>query len=227
MFARLSAFTIWALVAATAVFWGLRLLVRAPATPTHAVVVANAASVRGDLGRLLGTVAADAPAAVVTPEAASRFRLIGIVAPKSPVRASAANYGFALIAVDGKLPKAYPVGAALDDDLVLQSVSLRSVSIGAAQGKSAITLELPPLAAAATGTLAAGVSSDNGVVVPRPMGFVPPIPRPVLPRYVPPVAPQLQPQPQPQPQPGQFVPPQMPGSPIAPAPPNESGNPTL
>ncbi len=225
MFARLSAFTIWALVAATAVFWGLRLLVSAPATPAHAVVVANAASVRGDLGRLLGTVAPDAPAPVVAPEAASRFRLIGIVAPKSPARASAANYGFALIAVDGKLPKAYAVGAALDDELVLQSVSLRSVSIGAAQGNPAITLELPPLAAAATGTLSAGASTDNGLVAPRPM-FVPPVPRPVLPRYVPPVAPQPQPQAQP-PLPGQQVPPQIGVPPVAPAPPNESGNPTL
>ena len=53
MLARLSAFVLWALVAATAVFWGLRLLVRAPAAPAYAVAVGDAAAVHGDLARLL------------------------------------------------------------------------------------------------------------------------------------------------------------------------------
>src|SRR5687768_17617348 len=120
MLARLSAFVIWALVAATAVFWGLRLFVRAPAAPAYAVPVGDTAAVRGDLTRLLGSAPVAAVEAVAAPQAASRFKLLGIVAPKV---ASSTN-GVALIAVDGKMAKAYPVGARVDNDLVLQSVSL-------------------------------------------------------------------------------------------------------
>ena len=135
MLARLSAFVIWAVVAATAVFWGLRLLVRAPAAPAYTVAVGDAAAVRGDLTRLLGTAPIAPPTAQATPEAASRFRLLGIVAPKQAAAGRTASaQGVALIAVDGKMPKAYAVGAPLDGDLVLQSVSLRTASIGSGQG---------------------------------------------------------------------------------------------
>jgi len=152
MLARLCAFVIWALVAATAVFWGLRLLVHAPAAPAAAVTVGDVAAVRVDLTRLLGAapVAAVAPAAAV--EASSRFRLLGVMAPKHSAVPGNAR-GVALIAVDGKLPKAYQVGSALDGELVLQSVSLRSAAIGPARGGPTVTLELPPLPTAATGTL--------------------------------------------------------------------------
>ncbi len=150
MLARFSAFVIWALVAATAVFWGLRLFVRAPLAPSYAIAVGDAAAVRGDLTRLLGTAPVVPVVASATPEASSRFRLLGIVAPKN---AAAETVGVALIAVDGKMPKAYAVGARLDGELVLQSVSLRSASITSGQGTPMITLELPRPAAAATGTL--------------------------------------------------------------------------
>src|SRR5882672_3085230 len=78
--ARLSAFVIWALVAASAVFWGLRLMVRSPEAPPYTVSVGDAASVGGDLSRLLGTPPVAAAAAVATPEMASRFRLTGVMA---------------------------------------------------------------------------------------------------------------------------------------------------
>ena len=190
MVTRLCAFVIWALVAATAVFWGLRLWVRAPAAPAYAVAVGDSAAVRGDLTRLLGSAPVAAGPVVLAPETSSRFRLLGIVAPKYADAAAPASRGVALIAVDGKLPKAYAVGAHLDADLVLQSVSLRTVSIGATPGKAAITLELPLPAAAATGTLPL---PGGGA------GYTPP-PLPV-PQYVPPppslptVAPVIQPVP--------------------------------
>ena len=149
MLARLTAFVVWALVAATAVFWGLRMLVRPQPAPAYAVAVGDAAAMRGDLSRLLGAtpVAAAGPAAAA-PELASRFKLIGVMAN----RQSDGN-GYALIAVDAKPARAYPVGARLDGDIVLQSVSLRTASIGAAQGAPAATLEIPALPAPATGTL--------------------------------------------------------------------------
>jgi len=157
MLARLCAFVIWALVAASAVFWGLRLLVRAPAAPPNAVAVGDAAAVRVDLTRLLGAAPVAAPAVVAVAEASSRFRLIGIMAPKASAAAGHGG-GVALIAVDGRLPRAYVVGASLDGDLVLQSVSLRAASIGPSQGAATVTLELPPLPAAATGTLPSPVT---------------------------------------------------------------------
>lgn len=182
MLARLSAFVIWALVAATAVFWGLRLLVLAPAVPAYAVAVGDAATVRGDLTRLLGSAPVAPTTAAAAPEAASRFRLLGIVAPKSAGRGtSAASTGVALIAVDGKMPKAYSVGATLDGDLVLRSVSLRTASIAAGQGAPTITLELPLPAPAATGSLPTGGMSIGGM----PTGPTGPNAPVTVPQYVP------------------------------------------
>jgi len=146
--ARLSAFVIWALVAASATFWGLRLLVRAPAAPVHAVSVAVAPVARGDLTRLLGALPVAATSAVTAPELSTRFRLTGVMAPKPP-----GTHGVALIAVDGKQARAFNVGARVDGELVLQSVSLRSAAIGPVQGTPAVVLELPPLPPPATGTL--------------------------------------------------------------------------
>ena len=172
MLARLSAFVIWALVAATAVFWGLRLFVRAPAAPAYAVPVGDTTLARGDLSRLLGSAPASAAAAAPIADANSRFKLLGIMAPRGPADAGVAAHGVALIAVDGKIPRAYTVGSKLDGDLVLQSVSLRTAAIGSGQGAPSITLELPPIAAPATGKLPAGPTS--GPYVPPTPGVPPP-----------------------------------------------------
>ena len=154
MLARLSAFVIWAVVAATAVFWGLRLLVRAPSAPLHTASLADAGAVRGDLTRLLGvTPSASAEAPAAQPELASRFRLVGVMAPRPAAASAGSQQGVALIAVDGKPAKAYAVGTRLDGDMVLQSVSLRSAAIGMPQGDVAVRLELPVLPPPATGSL--------------------------------------------------------------------------
>ena len=215
MLARLSAFVIWALVAATAVFWGLRLLVRAPGAPAYVVPVGDASAVRGDLTRLLGAAPAARTGPMPAADVNSRFRLLGIMAPKAVSGAAASPGGVALIAVDGKMPKAYAVGARLDGDLMLQAVSLRTVSIGQGQGAPAITLELPPPAVAATGKLP--VSGTTVPPSPQP-SFTPPAAPPVTPPLAPqPMAPQPQstvPQ-QPQPVP-QAQPPAGGGSPVRP-----------
>ena len=190
MLARLSAFVIWAVVAATAVFWGLRLLVRAPAAPAYTVAVGDAAAVRGDLTRLLGTAPVAPPTAQATPEAASRFRLLGIVAPKQAAAGRTASaHGVALIAVDGKMPKAYAVGAPLDGDLVLQSVSLRTASIGSGQGAPTITLELPRPAAAATGSLPMAPLGGLPATATPPAAVPPYVPQQIAPQAVPPFMP--------------------------------------
>jgi general secretion pathway protein C len=154
MLARLAAFIVWALVAGGVVFWSLKLLVRAPSAPAHSVAMGAAATTRGDLTRLLGAAPAVSVAtATLSPAAASRFRLHGVMAPKRPLTAKPSGQGVALISVDGKPPRAYAVGASVDSNLVLQSVSLRHAAIGPADGAASVNLEVPALPAPATGKL--------------------------------------------------------------------------
>lgn len=135
---RSAAFVLWALAAASAAFWGLRMTdsragLQAPAVANAPAGQADAAAV----GRLLGAAVATPSAAA--PNVASRFVLTGVVA-------AASHRGAALIAVDGKPPKPFRVGARIDDNLVLQSVAPRQALLGAAtDGPALITLELPAL----------------------------------------------------------------------------------
>ncbi len=178
MFARWSAFFVWALVAASAVAWGLKLFTRPLTAPAQTVVAAPSAAAGGDWTRVFG---AAPPPPVALAEAApppapesSRFQLIGVVAPR-PV--AARSQGVALIAVDGRTPRAYRVGAVVDGDQVLQSVQPRGVSIGPRQGQATVTLELPALPPPAT-----GVPSSVSAVMPPPAslpaGALPVLPQP-------------------------------------------------
>ena len=110
MLARLSAFVIWGLIAATAVFWSFRFAVRAPAVPRHVLVTADSSVAGGDLTRLLGAPPVAAQPVAQAQEAGSRFRLRGIVAPKH-ADARAAS-GVALIAVDGRIAPTSTTGFA-------------------------------------------------------------------------------------------------------------------
>ena len=180
MVSRIAAFVIWAAVAASIVFWALRLWAQPIAVPAHATVVATAGGFKGDVGRVLGT---DAPAAVASMaappvQADSRFRLIGVVAPRS---SAAQAEGLALIATDGKPAKAYRVGREVDGELVLLGVHSRGASLGPRGQPAQIDLQLPMLPPPSTGTLpsAAGIS---------------PMVRPAIP--MPPPTPPMQPPPQ-------------------------------
>ena len=108
MSSRLLSLLIWAAVAAAAVYWGLRLWVRPLPVPAQAVVAVSQLPASGDLTRLLGAAppqpAPNEPVAV----ADSRFRLLGVVAP----RAGQAS-GLALVSVDGKPARAVAVGREL------------------------------------------------------------------------------------------------------------------
>jgi general secretion pathway protein C len=152
---RLFAFVVWALVAGSVMFWGLRLLVNSQAMPAHAVSVADSSAAVGDIARLLGTtpkeVAASAAPAPVS-ELSTRFKLTGVMSPKSTSH-SASGQGVALISVDGKPARAFGVGSRIDGDLRLQAVSLRTASIGSGSGTAPVVLEMPPLAPPNTGSL--------------------------------------------------------------------------
>jgi general secretion pathway protein C len=182
--ARLSAFVIWALVAASAVFWGLRLFVRAPSAPPHTLSVVDTGPGRVDLARLLGAPPEAADTSAPAPAISSRFQLSGVMAPEVP-----GDQGIALIAVDGKMPRAFRVGGTIDGDLVLQSVSLRTASIGLPRAAPTVVLELPPLPPPATGSLPP-VSSMNAPAA-GPVPRMPVAPEPVH-RVVPPRSPAAQ-----------------------------------
>ena len=133
---------VWALAAASIVFWGLRLAssgeaVAPPAVPSTPAAPPDPAAI----ARLLGAQPAR-EVVVAAPELASRLVLLGVVADK-------AGQGAALIAVDGKPPRPYRVGAALADGYVLRSVDTRAATVGtSATGPAVLTLQLPqrPLA---------------------------------------------------------------------------------
>ena len=193
---RLVAFVIWAAVAASAMFWLLRLGASSPAAPAHTVAAGAAAPARGDLTRVFGAApvrdASGANLVIETPLSA-RFKLLGVAAP----RQGGDRNGLALIAVDGKPARSYAVGSAVDGDMLLQAVHAR----GAAPQ---VTLELPALPPAATGSLppASGQGpalERSGMVIPPPG----PITRPALPP--PTESQQVEPVPVPQPPPGSLT----------------------
>jgi general secretion pathway protein C len=181
MKARLLAFVIWAAVAASAVFWLLRLWTSSPTAPANTVTVAAATPPRGDLNRVFGAPPTASPtAAPAEPALASRFKLLGVAAP----REGGDSAGLALIAVDGKPARGFKVGAAIDGDLVLQSVHPRGAALGTKGAAPAVSLELPPVTGAQSTPRAApppttlpGLSvPGTGPVVSVPTSIVPPPP---------------------------------------------------
>lgn len=207
MVSRWLAFVIWAAVAFTAAAWLLKLSASGRPVPAHALAVDTTASARGDLTRLLGATPVVSEAAVTAVRADARYKLIGVVAAPSPV---AVAKSVAVIAVDGKPPRAYRVGAPVDGETVLLAVRARSVDLGPRGGPLSSTLELAPVAVAATGSLPPPSSLAGQGPMPGSVPGQPPDPAGNPPAESPPqqmLAPQ--PLPQPQAQPGQ--PPNPPG----------------
>jgi general secretion pathway protein C len=153
---RLATLCVWALAAASVVYWGL--LIRSPAGGAVAAMVPPVSAASADpakIARLLGAV--DGPTATVpVASVASRFALIGVVA-------GASGAGAALIAVDGKPARSFRVGTAVDTGYVLKTVGPRIAVL-------ATTLDAPP---AFTLEMAPASRSLNGPGVP-PVRFTPP-----------------------------------------------------
>lgn len=152
MTSRFTALLVWAAVGALAVFWGLRLGADASLAPKAAAVGWSPPPAAGGLSRLLGAAPAQ-PQAAAAPPASSRFQLIGVVAPVLRAGEATSGFGAALIATDGKPPRAYRVGAVLEGDWVLQSIGPKSVSVAPAAGGAAFELQVPPLPPPTTGVL--------------------------------------------------------------------------
>ena len=164
-FPRALTFLVWAVVAASAVFWGLRWQGKANAAALMTPMVASAASVdAGSVALLLGSPGA---AAVAAPAVAvsSRFALAGVVAQ------AGSRVGAALIGVDGKSAKSYSVGSRVEDGLWLVSVGPRRASLGAsADGPASIVLDLPvPVVASTTPSKAASAAPGLAAPLPAPL----------------------------------------------------------
>jgi general secretion pathway protein C len=176
MLSRAAAFLIWALVAATGVFWLLRLTAQGPSIPHATMASAEALPARAELSRVLGSTPVMATPATASPELSSRFVLTGVMAPKkSPGGAGKSQGpGLALIAVDGQPAKPFALGAKLDGNLTLLAVTLRSASIGPEGGLPVLILELPALPPPATGVLPTLAVTRAGPVVVAPPVQPPP-----------------------------------------------------
>ena len=173
MATRLLSFAIWAVVAASVVFWLTRLLARADAAPAHAVTVsASTAVAAADLSRLLGsTRTAVADATAPAPVVDTRYKLIGVVAPKS-----AGATALALIAVGDKPARPVSLGGVVDGSLVLLGVNHRRVELGPAGGAATVRLELPAVPEPNRSVRAAGAPTPAPAVAPpQPL---PPMPVP-------------------------------------------------
>lgn len=146
---RLAAWVLSALVAASAVAWGLRIGASGGAdisAPAVAIALApdSTAVARAFGGHGAESVPAGATTVPVRALESSRFVLLGVLQQGSAQgTASGVSDGAALIAVDGKPAKPVTVGATLVDGWALESVEGRSAVL-ARQG-SRITLELPAL----------------------------------------------------------------------------------
>ncbi|MFN9746563.1 MAG: hypothetical protein ACK57B_13060 [Betaproteobacteria bacterium] len=165
MSARWMTVVVWALAAAAAVAWGLRVFVQPAPVPAGALVADASPVLQADLTRLLGADPPPAPAAApeAAPPPSARFALLGVVAPRgSAAQGRSTRDGVALIAIDDRPPRAFRVGARIEGDTVLQAVSARGAELGPRGGPVQVALQLPPPPAAATGTLPAAPPAQAG-----------------------------------------------------------------
>ena len=183
MASRILALIIWAAVAASLAFWGLRWLAQPTAVPPNASAVSLDNAGKGDPHKLLaGPAKASGPAAPDNGQnamLAGRIKLLGVVAPKHPEDQG----GVALISVDNNPPRAIRIGGIVDGQNVLRSLTQRGAEIGPADGPTALTLDLPLLPAPATGVIPAisGLSTASAAPQPGsmpapPQGGMPPPP---------------------------------------------------
>jgi general secretion pathway protein C len=135
---RVAAFCVAALLAASGVFWVLRwpASMGADALPLPQTSEELPPASVATVARLLGA-EATATEVAVAPDAASRFRLTGIIA-------SGSGSGVALLSIDGQPSKPFRVGSQLASGWMLQSVQQRRVALATdANAPVGLQLELP------------------------------------------------------------------------------------
>ena len=138
---RAATFALAALAALSGPYWVLK------STDSHSVSTATPAATTSvvtqdtqAVARALG--AGSGPAVSGSPMPATgqtAYVLVGVLADRQ-------SGGAALISVDGKAAKPYRVGATVDANLMLQSVTGRRAVLAASlEGPAQMTLDMPPL----------------------------------------------------------------------------------
>lgn len=176
MASRLSALLVWAAVAASLAFWGLRWIARPAAVPHNASSVTLDGGSRGDSRRLLAGPEPTMPGGPVADMGAAsalsaRLKLLGVVAPRSGTQE-----GVALLSIDGKPPRAVRVGGVVDGEMIVLAIGQRGAQIGPQAGPALLSLDLPPLPAASTGALPAATGVSIGAPGASGMSAVPGVP---------------------------------------------------
>jgi general secretion pathway protein C len=167
---RFATIVIWLLAGGSLVYWGLK-FVRGPVAPANAPLASssNASFAANPQALALALGGGQQPVnTAVTPALpagiqATRFVLSGVVLQQG----GGNRNSVALIAVDGKPPRPYRVGAPLTDGVVLHSVAAgRAMLASDASNEPSVTLELPRLTSAVAGTAVAIRPPMPAVVAP-------------------------------------------------------------
>ena len=196
MSSRWTGFFVWALVAASAAFWSLKIFAATRPVPPGAQAP-QAVAANGPMERLFGAVVVATAATPAAHPDSERFQLVGVIAPPG----GAAGGGFAVVMIDGQPARTWRVGSVLDGNTSLLAVSKRGAEFGPQGGPVAFSLQLPEPAPAETGTLQPAASLPDASQTQQQA-------QPAPQTQLPPQAQQL-------PAGAQNFPPQMPGQPNA------------
>jgi general secretion pathway protein C len=174
---RLLTALVWALAAASVVYWGSRLMGRraAPlAPPALAQTPLGDSSTRqAALARLLGAQPPSGVAPAPASAAASRFVLSGVIATGQ------AGDGVVLVSVDGQPPRPLTVGTEIAPGFVVQQVSRREAIVGdGAQQRLVLTLPTEAAASAAAPPASPGLPTVQRTPIALPST---PLPTPAAP----------------------------------------------
>lgn len=156
MAARITAWIVWALLAVSAVAWGMKLFVQPVSVPAQAQLVGVEEQTRGDALRLFAQMPAVAGSAASASPNAGRFKLLGVASASAD---DPEFGGVALVSVDGKPARAFELGSVIEGDWVVQIIEPRQVRLGRAGEMPSITLDLPVLPPPATGTLSMALAA--------------------------------------------------------------------
>jgi hypothetical protein len=165
MSSRWTGFFIWALVAASTAFWGIKIFAATRPVPPGAQAP-QAVAANGPMERLFGAVLVQSATAAPAHPESERFQLVGVIASPN----ATAQDGFAVVSIDSQPARTWHVGATLDGNTALLSVSKRGAEFGPAGGPTAFSLQLPEPAAAETGTLAPATSQPGQPQMAVPQG---------------------------------------------------------
>ena len=127
---------VWLLAVGSAIYWVLHMQSGRSGNNVPAATAKVELPDATSLARILG---ATAPQAATAVRASNRFTLKGVVS-------GALGKEAALIVIDDKPARAFRVGSAIEDGLILQSATERRVTLSATpDGPPLMTLEMPPL----------------------------------------------------------------------------------